>query len=262
MTLFFIRNQRRISIRSKILKTGIHFSYAHPMKVAAVIPARGGSKSIPGKNTVQMAGKPLIAWTIETSQKTAIVDRTIVSTDSLEIADISKKYGAEVPFMRPPELAQDDTPGVQPFIHAVKWLEDHENYLPDYALYLQPTSPLRNVSDIEAAVKLAISKNADAVVSVTTPEHHPYWMKKVDQDGRMEDFIPTEKPYIRRQDLPKAFALNGAIYLVRRDVLLARGSWYTESTYAFIMPPERSIDIDSPWHLSLAEFLLKEKGQC
>lgn len=230
------------------------------MKISAIIPARSGSQSIPNKNIATVADKPLIAWTIEASKSAPSIDRVIVSTDSRKIADIGEKYGAEIPFLRPPELAQDDTPGIEPIIHAVNWLENHDNYRPDYVICLQPTSPLRNSGDIEAAVRLAIDKEADAVVSLTFPEHHPYWMKKIDSEGRMNDFFQTDKPYPRRQELPPAYALNGAIYLARRDILLKQGSWYTESTYAYIMPPERSIDVDSSWHLSLAELLLRERS--
>ena len=229
------------------------------LQVVAIIPARGGSKGIPHKNITLLAGKPLIAWTIQAAQSSLRMNRIIVSTDDNEIALIAKQNGAEVPFMRPAELAEDDTPGMAPILHAVKWLEKNEGYLPDLVMCLQPTSPLRSSEDIDAAIELAVQKNADAVVSVMPVDHHPDWMRCVDTDGRLSDFCTTERPATRRQDLPPVYALNGAIYLGCRKVLLEQESWYTDKTFAYIMPPERSLDIDTQWHLRLADLILKDK---
>jgi N-acylneuraminate cytidylyltransferase/CMP-N,N'-diacetyllegionaminic acid synthase len=227
--------------------------------ILAVIPARGGSKSIPYKNIRVLAGKPLIAWTIEMALACLGLDRVIVSTDNQGIADIARQYGAEVPFLRPSKLAQEDTPGIEPILHAVQWLDEHESYRPDYVIVLQPTSVLRTTQDIEAAVQLAEKYQADAVVSVCPVSQHPYWMKRLTEDGRVLDFLLLDHPYTSRQELPPVYALNGAVYLIRREVLLQRKTFYTDRTYAYIMPLERSLDIDTPWDWYLAELILKER---
>jgi N-acylneuraminate cytidylyltransferase/CMP-N,N'-diacetyllegionaminic acid synthase len=228
------------------------------LEVVGIIPARGGSKGIPRKNIAPLAGRPLIAWTIQAVQVSLHMNRVIVSTEDEEIARIAKQSGADVPFLRPTELAQDDTPGMAPILHAVKWLEKNEGYVPDLIMCLQPTSPLRSSEDIDAAIELAERTNADAVVSVMPVDHHPDWMRCVDNDGRLSDFR-TDDPATRRQDLLPVYALNGAIYLGCRTVLLEQESWYTDKTYAYIMPPERSLDIDTQWHLYLADLVLKDK---
>lgn len=230
-------------------------------RVLAVIPARGGSKGIPNKNIAPVAGRPLIAWTIAAAQEARCVERVVLTTDSPVIAEVAREYGAETPFLRPPELAEDDTPGIVPILHAVGWLDEHEGYCPDYVMALQPTSPLRTAQDIEAAARLAWEKAADGVVSVCPAKHHPYWMKKIAEDGRMADFLPIDREYTRRQDLPPVYALNGALYLVRREVLVQRETWYTDRTYAYVMPPERSLDVDTPWELYLADLILRERRE-
>jgi len=230
-----------------------------PEKVLAVIPARGGSKGIPRKNIAKVAGKPLVAWTIETAIICPLLDRVIISTDDPEIANVARCYGAEVPFLRPSELAQDDTPGIETILHTVRWLHEHEGYRPDYVMVLQPTLPLRTVEDIEAAVQLAWECQADGVVSVCTVHRHPYWMKRITEDGRLTDFLSLDHAYTQRQELPPVYALNGAIYLARCEVLLEQRTFYTDRTYAYIMPPERSLDIDTPWDLYLADLILKDR---
>jgi N-acylneuraminate cytidylyltransferase/CMP-N,N'-diacetyllegionaminic acid synthase len=206
-----------------------------------------------------VAGKPLIAWTIESALAATLLDRIIVSTDSLEIAEIARRYGAETPFMRPTDLAQDDTLGIAPVLHAMRWLADNEGYQPELIMLLQPTSPLRVSEDIDRAIELAIEKNADAVVSVTRVEEHPYWMKRVDDEGRMADFIEQDQPIDRRQDLPELFNLNGAIYLARYELLLEQETFYTNNTFSLITPVERSLDVDTPWDLYLADLILKDR---
>jgi N-acylneuraminate cytidylyltransferase/CMP-N,N'-diacetyllegionaminic acid synthase len=228
-------------------------------QVLTVIPARGGSKSVSHKNIAPAAGKPLIAWTIETALDCSVLNRVIVSTDDEEIANVARRHGAEVPFLRPAELARDETPGIEPILHAVRWLDRNEGYSPDYVMVLQPTSPLRTAEDIEAVVQLAQKKQADGVVSVCPADHHPYWMKRISEDGHLVDFLPMERSYHRRQDLPSVYASNGAIYLVRRDVIMEQETFYTDQTYGYVMPPNRSLDIDTPWDLSLARLIL---GKC
>ena len=228
-------------------------------KIVALITARGGSKSIPKKNIASLAGKPLIAWTIETALRSASLSRVIVSTDDTEIAEVARQWDAEVPFLRPVELAEDDSPHVPVLVHAVKWLEVHEKEQFDYILLLQPTSPLRSTEDIDNAIRLALERDAGSVVSVCETLSHPYLTKKIMVDGRLDDFIPKPDGYLRRQVLPKVYALNGAIYLVRREVLLERRTFYTDSIYAYVMPAERSLEIDTPWDLYLANLILKDR---
>lgn len=226
----------------------------------AIIPARAGSSSVPSKNLAAVAGKPLLAYAIEAARRAAVVERVVVSTDSSAIAEVARQWGGEVPFLRPEELARDDIPGVLPIIHAVTWLEEHEGYRSDYVLCLQPTSPLRTAQDIEQAMALALKKQADSVISVTPVHDHPYWTKTVDAEGRMSEFMTAKKPVLRRQDLPPAYVLNGAVYLVKREVLLRRRSLYGEKTCAYVMPRERSLDIDTPWDLYLADLILRDRA--
>src|SRR5205807_4119498 len=141
-------------------------------------------------------------------------------------ARVARDWGAETPFLRPAELARDDTPGVDPVIHAVDWLATKENYLPEWVILLQPTSPLRNCIDIQDAFALARNRNANCVVSITEACNHPFWTKKIDRAGCLSEFLISDHPYTRRQDLPPAYAVNGAIYLIRRDSLLATRNFF------------------------------------
>jgi CMP-N,N'-diacetyllegionaminic acid synthase len=228
-------------------------------EVLAVIPARGGSKAIPRKNLAALAGKPLIVWTIEAARASQCLSRVVVSTDDPEIADVAAASGAGVPFIRPAELAQDETPAIEPILHAVDWLNKHEGYRPDFVMILQPTSPLRQAEDIDAAVRLAHEQKADAVVSVSPAHKHPFWMKRVTEDGRLENFFEQPKEYVRRQDLPPAYELNGAIYLVQRELLIKSKTFYTDRTFAYVMPHERAVDVDDSWDLYLADLILRNR---
>lgn len=168
-----------------------------------IIPARGASKGVNRKNIRQLGGKPLIAWTIKTSLSCSSLQRIIVSTDDLEIANIAKEYGAEVPFLRPPELAKDSTPDFPVYQHTISWLTEHENFQPDIVVWLRPTSPLRSVEDIKNAIDILVKSQADSVRSVCLSEHHPYWMKRLEGD-RLIPFIDgfDERKFFRRQLLP------------------------------------------------------------
>ena len=227
------------------------------IRVLGIIVARGGSKGLPQKNIRLLGGRPLIAHTIDAALQAQLLDRAVVSTDDHQIAEIAQQHGAETPFLRPPELARDDTMAHPVLVHAVRWLEEREGYRPDYAMMLQPTSPLRTAQDIDNCIALAHEKDADAVVSLCEPKHHPYWTKQLTEDGRVLSFIALDRAYDRRQDLPPAYALNGAIYLVKRDILVDRLTFYTDRTYAYIMPVERSLDIDTRLDFDLAEMILK-----
>ena len=223
----------------------------------AIIPARGGSKSIPDKNIAPVGGKPLIEWTILAARESKNINQIIVSTDSNEIAELSRSLGVDVPFLRPEQLAKDDTPGILPVLHALNWFINNEDYHPEFVICLQPTSPLRTFEDIDASIELAMTKNADAVISVSSVTEHPYWMKSLDEDGRISEFINEKAIINRRQDLPTIYSLNGAIYLARSEFLLEQGTWYSENTFGYVMPIERSLDIDSLFDLYLADLMLK-----
>jgi len=234
------------------------------VRILAIIPARGGSKSIPRKNIKLLAGKPLIAWTIEAALQSHSLNRVIVSTDDEEIAGVSRQWGAEVPFLRPPELAQDDISAISPVLHAVQWLDEHEGYQPVYVMLLQPTSPLRTTQDIESAINLGLVHNADSVVSVCEVKTHPCWAMGLDDQGAVQNFLgldlrELQKKYPCRQDLPPAYAENGAIYLAKRSVLLERQAFYGEKLYGYVMPAGRSIDLDTLLDLRLAELMLKDR---
>jgi len=226
--------------------------------VLAIIPARGGSKGVPRKNIKDLCGKPLIVWTIEQALKSKYIDRLIVSTEDKEIAEISRKHGAEVPFLRPIELAQDDTPGIEPLLHCINWLKNNENYYPDYVCTLQCTSPFRKSIHIDEALEKLIREKADSIIGVCESEISPYWMKNI-ENGRLVDFVNGSHKYTRRQDLPIVYRLNGAIYIGKTDILVNNRSWYTDNTLPYIMSQEDSIDIDTMMDFKLAEIIMKEK---
>jgi N-acylneuraminate cytidylyltransferase/CMP-N,N'-diacetyllegionaminic acid synthase len=225
--------------------------------VLGIIPARGGSKSVPRKNIVDLGGRPLIAWTIEAALRATRLTRVIVSTDDAEIADVARSCGGEVPFVRPATLAADDSPALDLILHALGWLAEHESSRPDIVAYLQPTSPFRAPADIDGAIELLERVSADAVVSVTPVREHPYWVTVIDSGGWLRSFLHDQEATSRRQDLPPAYALNGAVYVARPDVLERHGTFHTDRTAAFVMPRERSADIDTPQDLELARLLLQ-----
>ena len=225
--------------------------------ILGFITARGGSKGLPGKNLKILAGKPLIAWTIEAALQSQSVDRVLISTEDPEIAEVARQWGAEAPFMRPSELAGDTSSHYSVAEHALQWLEEHEGVTLEYLLLLQPTCPFRTAADIEAGIAIARARSAEAVVSVMESPHHPYWMKTLSPDGSLTDFISHDLVYPRRQDLPPVFVPNGAIYLNRPESLRRVQGFMPPGAYPYIMPPERSIDIDTAWDFRLAELLLK-----
>jgi N-acylneuraminate cytidylyltransferase/CMP-N,N'-diacetyllegionaminic acid synthase len=222
-------------------------------KFVVIIPARGGSKGILNKNLKELLGKPLIAYSIECAIHSKYVDRVIVSTDSLEIAEISKKYGAEVPFLRPSELATDNSPVIDTFIYTIERLERDNGVPINHFIVLQPTSPLRTTKDLDEAIELFISKDADSVVSYTPEEHPIYWHKYLNKEGKLEDFMPSS--ISRRQDYRKTYYPNGAIYIFKKALILQR-NYYSENTYAYIMPRNRSVDIDYQEDFDYIEYLM------
>jgi len=223
--------------------------------VLAIIPARGGSKGLPNKNIKQLLDKPLIAWTIEHALKTKYLDCIFVSTDDDELANIGRKYGLEV-IERPKELAKDETPIIDVLFHFVEIQELGINGK-EIILVLQPTSPIRNAEDIENAIEVFSDNDCESVVSVCESTHPPYWSFKIEETYLQPLF---EKKYlsIRRQDLKRTYIPNGAIYILTPTVLHKYENLYCNKTLPYVMPIERSIDIDNEIDFMLAELLVKK----
>jgi CMP-N,N'-diacetyllegionaminic acid synthase len=235
------------------------------MDVLALITARGGSVTLPRKNILPFCGKPLIAHSIEAARqaRAAIdtIDRIVVSTDDKEIADIGARYGAEVPFMRPAELSRSDTPSLPVAQHAVEFLERERGKYYDWVLLLQPTSPLRTAGDILDALALAQQPDTTAVIGVTSANNsHPMKLRLI-EDGVLKYYLEDSKGQTRRQDFSyDVYRTNGAIYLTRRDALMEQESFYGARPLALVMPPERSIDIDTQLDFEMAAFLFERNG--
>jgi CMP-N-acetylneuraminic acid synthetase len=217
-----------------------------------LIPARGGSKGIPRKNVLPIAGRPLIAWTIAAASAASAIDRVVVTTDDAEIAALAAEHGAEVPFLRPAELACDETPGIDPVLHALDMLPGV-----DTLVLLQPTSPLRTADDIDAAVALSAAHESATVVGVTEVAHAG-WTFAMDAGGVLD--IGTAGIAARRQDMVPQFTLNGAIYVAAVDRLRAMQSFLTPGTVGYPMPLERSVDIDTMFDWRVAEMLLSDRA--
>lgn len=223
--------------------------------VLAIIPARAGSKGIPEKNLAPLMDKPLIAWTIESAHRSKILDRVIVSTDCERIAHVSRQYDADVPFLRPAELAQDASSTTDVILHAIAQIEQKFTWI----VLLQPTSPLRTSQDIDTAIRFCIEKNAPACVSVSEPNKSPFWMVNVDPHqftvSPLFDELYFEK---RRQELPQVYCFNGAIFIAKSQWFISHRTFVTSQTVGYIMPSSRSVDIDGGLDLHLASTVLQE----
>ena len=232
-------------------------------QVLALIPARGGSKSIPRKNVHPLAGYPLIAYSIAAGRAAQTVTRVVVSTDDEEIAAVSRRYGAEVPFTRPAEHAQDDTADLPVFIHALEWLAEHEGYHPDIVVQLRPTSPFRKVEHIDQAVlRLLEHPEADAVRTVCVPFQNPFKMWTLGADGLMQPLMQTEhkEPYnMPRQALPDVYWQTGYVDAVWSDTILTKRSMTGDRILPLVIAPEDWVDIDSPDDWRRAERLMENK---
>lgn len=235
-------------------------------KICAIIPARGESKGIPKKNIKDLAGKPLIAYSIEEAKKSKYINRIITTTDSQEIADIAKKYGAEIPFLRPKELALDTTPDLPVFQHCLKWLKDNEGYEPDIVVHLRPIAPLRRAEHIDLGIEIMLKniEEADAVRSVTKVDTHPLKMWKL-EGNKLSSFIPEEvykikEPYnMPRQKLPRAYIQNGSVDVIKRETIMKQNSMTGKNIFGFEMPEEESVNIDNHLDFMLAEILMRKR---
>lgn len=229
------------------------------IRVLAIIPARGGSKSVPKKNILKLAGKPLIVWTIEAAKKSSYIDDTIVSTDSKEIKRVAESAGASVPFIRPKSLALDSSPTMPVMQHATHWMEHATGHQYTHIVLLEPTSPLRTSKDIDATIKKAIQTGADCVMTMyRLNDFHPVRAKRIVND-RIVPFSIKEKEGTPRQALPAAYYRNGSVYVTKRDVLMKKNSIWGKSIRPYIMPVERSIDIDDYQSFSYAEYYLSKR---
>lgn len=225
-------------------------------RILAIIPARGGSKGLPRKNVLDLDGKPMIAWTLEAAAGSAFIDRCIVSTDDQEIAEVARQHGGDVPFMRPPKHARDESTTLDVALHAIEQLPDF-----DRVVILQPTSPLRTSEDIDQTIQAMITHQAPSAVSVYEPAKSPYWSYTTDRDARLHTLLDEALADKRRQDLPTAYVLNGAVYAARIDWLKQHQRFVGDDTVAHIMPAERSLDVDTAFDLKLVAFYLHESRQ-
>lgn len=228
--------------------------------ILAIIPARAGSKRLPSKNTKLLNGKPLVQWTIDAALKSNVFDEVLVSTDSPQIAKIAEDLGLTVPFIRPSTISGDKATSVDVALHALNYYEQQGKSF-EYVMLLQPTSPLRQVADITMAVETLEKRNADAIISVCECEHSPLWSNTLGDEGDMDQFLASvENKTTRSQDLPKYYRLNGAIYLVKSDKLIAERNFFISSNvFAYKMEQTHSIDIDTLIDFKMAELLMTEE---
>ena len=230
------------------------------MSIVGFVFARGGSKGLPGKNIRILAGKPLIAWSIEQAKAVNRIERVIVSTDSNEIADVARSFGAEVPFIRPAELAQDDSPEWLSWQHALKYLRDHQGTMPDTMISIPTTAPLRIPADLESCLDEYAKGQADAVITVTDAHRNPYFnMVTMDFYGNTQPVIPQSVDFSRRQDTPIVYDMTTVAYVVDARFVLNNSRLFAGKVRAVHVPVERAIDIDSLLDFKIAEVLLSNR---
>jgi N-acylneuraminate cytidylyltransferase len=234
------------------------------VKVLAIGPARGGSKGIPRKNLQPIRGKPLLAYSIEHALAARSVQRVIVSSEDAEILEVARQWGAETPFVRPQELAEDHVLDQPVFEHALRHLRETEGYEPDLVVHLRPTTPFRRPEWIDEAVeKLAASPDADSLRSVSQPAQHPYRVFRIDADGYLDPILKHEHPIpflLRRQELPPMYYYNCVIDVTRPATVFEQQSMTGAKMLPYIMKPEESLDIDTLRDLAVARFLLETQS--
>jgi N-acylneuraminate cytidylyltransferase/CMP-N,N'-diacetyllegionaminic acid synthase len=224
----------------------------------AIIPARGGSKGLPGKNIKPLHGKPLIAYTIEAALASPSISRVVVSTECEKIAEVSRRYGSEVPFLRPMELAQDNSLAIDAYIYTIEKLKS-ESQRGDYANFvvLQPTSPLRTSADIENSIAVFKKRNADAVIACREAPHPVQWHKIIDDNSVLRHYSANSEKLKNRQEEPITYLPNGSVYVLNYGALVSQRTYYTDRTFAYVMPAARSVDIDTIDDFEFAEYQLK-----
>ena len=225
-------------------------------KIMGIITARGRSKGLPQKNILDLCGKPVIAYSIEAALGSKYLDRVIVSTDDEEIASISRKYGAEVPFMRPLELATDTVPHLPVLRHAIEFMKNEEGYHADAIVLLQPTSPMRRAEDIDGAVELFIKRSADSVISVV----ETIYVVEESPEGTLQPLLKSQVGHFHRNYPNRLYDFNGAVYVIRRREIIERNRMLGERTYPYVMDRKRSLEIDDENDLNLVALMLKAGG--
>lgn len=230
--------------------------------VLAVIPARGNSKGLPGKNLLPLAGKPLIAWSIEVALASKYVDFVLVSTDSEAIAKVSREAGANVPFLRPKNLASDTSPTIDALDHAINYCSENLGKEFDLTVLLEPTSPLRDVNDVDEALEeLNSAQNAESIVGVCrTESQNPAFLVRRNEAGFLSGYSEGGMKAIRRQDIEDIYFFEGSIYASTTNCLLERRTFYHENTVGFVMPKWKSLEIDDQEDFVMAEALMKLRG--
>lgn len=228
-------------------------------RILGLIPARGGSKGLPGKNIRPMLGKPLIAWTIEAARGSRYLDRVVVTTDDQAIADVSLQWGAEVPFLRPAHLARDSAPSIEAIWHAMDWLDQHADRY-DYLMLLEPTSPLRDAIDVDAAIgQLLACPEAESIVGVTQVEGaHPDFLSTMEA-GFLRPMAEAGFTVKRRQDLTTYYFFEGSLYCSTYAALRAKGKFYHDKTLGYVVPRWKSYEVDDLSDFILIESLLKAR---
>lgn len=227
----------------------------------AIIPARGGSKGVPGKNIRNLCGKPLITYTISAALKSKSIEKVIVTTDSLEIATIAKEYGADVPFVRPADLASDTASAVDVYLHAINFLQEELHESIEKLMVLLPTAPFRNEKHIDEAFELFQNAKADTLISMKEADTPISWYYEKDASSRVRNIgFDSDKAVVNRQLNQKYYVPNGAIYILDRQLLLEKRTYYTNNTVAYVMGSEESIDIDHEIDFMLAELLMEGKN--
>jgi CMP-N,N'-diacetyllegionaminic acid synthase len=242
-------------------KNALHTKRFNKLSILAVIPARGGSKGIPGKNLTSLSGKPLISYSIQAALNALTVDRILVSTDDINIAKVSMDLGAEVPFLRPVHLASDVAPMIGVVQHALLWAQEQSDEI-EAVVLLQPTSPLRTSKHIDDCVKLFRTYKPDSVVSVIEVPHqfNPLSVMSLDQNGRLISFADNKPAPTRRQDKPKFYARNGPSIVVCHPSTILNGSLYGINCIPYLMASEDSVDIDEPDDIALVEKIFHSKS--
>lgn len=218
-----------------------------------IIPARGGSKGIPRKNIKILADKPLISWTIEEALKSTFLDRVILSSEDNEIIEVAKKYDCDIPFIRPKELAMDDTPAIDVVLHALEAIE--EKY--DFIVLLQPTSPIRKAFHIDEAISFLIKNESQSLVSVCEVKKSPFWMFTIDRHNNLKPIFESNIP-LRRQDSPQIYILNGAIYIASPSFLNINKTFLDKETISFIMDAKASFDIDDELDWTICQTIIND----
>ncbi len=227
----------------------------------AIIPARGGSRGLPGKNIKELCGKPLIAWSIESGLKSKYIDEVIVSTDYKTIADIAKEYGSSVPFLRPGHLASDTATSFDVVKHAVDFYKDELGKEFDCIVLLEPTSPLRTTQDIDMAIKLLLSSSATSVVGICkTEEKNPAFLVHMDQSNYISGYENEDMRILRRQDVKNIYFFEGSIYISYIKTYLYKQTFYHESTIGFEFTKYKSLEIDDMADFIMVEAMMKSKG--